>query len=81
MEKNITIDIHIEEDTSTTSVTTVLNLMGEHFEATGTARRNPSDALIPVIGEDLALARALNKLQMQVMESAQDKISRFCSDD
>lgn len=81
MEKNITIDIHIEEDTSTTSVTTVLDLMGEHFEATGTARRNPSDALIPVIGEDLALARALNKLQMQVMESAQDKISRFCSDD
>ena len=81
MEKNITTDIHFEEDTSTTSVTTVLDLMGEHFEATGTARRNPSDALIPVIGEDLALARALNKLQMQVMESAQDKISRFCSDD
>ncbi len=80
MEKNITIDVHIEEDTSTTTVTTLLDLMGEHFEATGRARRNPADEIIPVIGEDLALARALNVLQMKVMEAAQDKIIKFCSD-
>ena len=80
MEKNITIDVHIEEDESTTTVTTILDLMGDHFEAKGRARRNPVDNPMPVIGEDLALARALNGLQMKVMEAAQDKIIRFCND-
>ena len=80
MEKTITIDVHIEEDESTTTVTTLLDLMGEHFEAHGRARRNPTDDPIPIIGEDLALARALNGLQTKVMEAAQDKIIRFCSE-
>lgn len=80
MEKTITIEVHIEEDPSTTTVTTLLDLMGEHFEAKGRARRNPTDAPIPVIGEDLALARALNGLQMKVMDAAHDKIIRFCSE-
>jgi len=80
MEKNITIAVVIDEDISTTTVTTTLDLMGEHFEAKGRARRNPVDQPIPVIGEDLALARALNGLQMQVMEAAQDKIIHYCSD-
>jgi len=80
VKKNITIEVRIEEDESTTIVTTLLDLMGDHFEAKGRARRNPSDDPMPVIGEDLALARALNGLQMKVMEAAQDKIIRFCSD-
>jgi len=80
VKKNITIDVHIEEDETTTTVATVLDLMGEHFEAKGRARRNPTDEAIPVIGEDLALARALMGLQMKVMDAAQDKIIRFCSE-
>ncbi|MEN8114546.1 MAG: dsRBD fold-containing protein [Actinomycetota bacterium] len=80
MEKDIKIDVHIEEDESTTTVLTTLDLMGDHFEAKGRARRNPTDDQIPVIGEELALARALNGLQMKVMEAAQDKIIRFCSE-
>ena len=43
MEKDITIAVHIEEDESTTTVRTVLDLMGDHFEAKGRAKRNPSD--------------------------------------
>jgi hypothetical protein len=81
VEKSIRIDVQIEEDATTTTVLTILDLMGDHFEAKGRARRNPCDDPIPVIGEELALARALNGLQMKVMESAQDKIIRFCSDD
>ena len=77
MNKNITIDVHIEEDETTTTVRTMLDLMGDHFEAKGRARRNPIDDPMPVVGEELALARALNGLQMQVMEAAQDKIARF----
>lgn len=77
MKKDITIDVHIEEDESTTTVRTVLDLMGDHFESRGRARRNPIDDPMPVVGEELALARALNGLQMEVMEAAQDKIARF----
>jgi hypothetical protein len=75
--KDITIKVHIEEDESTTTVRTVLDLMGDHFEAQGRARRNPTDEPMPVVGEELALARALNGLQMKVMEAAQDKIARY----
>ena len=77
--KDITIKVHIEEDDTTTTVRTVLDLMGDHFEAQGRARRNPIDEPMPVVGEELALARALNGLQMNVMEAAQDKIARYLS--
>jgi hypothetical protein len=77
VEKDITIEVHIKEDEATTTVTTVLDLMGDHFEANGRARRNPVDENMPVVGEELALARALNGLQMKVMEAAQDKIARY----
>ncbi len=81
MEKDITIAVHIEEDDSTTTVRTVLDLMGDHFEAKGRAKRNPTDESMPVIGEELALARALNGLQTKVMESAQTKIGEFLNED
>jgi hypothetical protein len=77
MEKDITIKVHIEEDDSTTFVTTLLDMRGDHFESRGRARRNPIDAPMPLIGEELALARALNGLQIQVMEAAQPKIADF----
>ena len=80
MEKDITILVHIEEDETTTTVHTVLDLMGDHFESRGRAKRNPTDQAMPVIGEELALARALNGLQTKVMESANTKIGDFLSE-
>ncbi len=80
MEKDIKIEVHIEEDETTTTVHTVLDLMGDHFEAKGRAKRNPIDHPMPVIGEELALARALNGLQAKVMESAQAKIGDYLSE-
>lgn len=80
MEKDITIAVHIEEDDTTTTVHTVLDLMGDHFEAKGRAKRNPTDQSYPVIGEELALARALNGLQTKVMEAAQTKIGEYLSE-
>ncbi len=81
METDITIAVHIEEDEATTTVHTVLDLMGDHFEARGRAKRNPGDQSMPVIGEELALARALNGLQTKVMEAAQTKIGEFLGED
>jgi hypothetical protein len=77
MEKDITIDIHVEEDDTSTMAKAVLNLRGDHFEAVGSARRNPVDPPKPEIGEELAIARALGVLQAEVMEAAQDKINRY----
>jgi hypothetical protein len=80
VEKDIAIDVHIDEDESNTVVRTVLDLRGDHFEAVGRARRNPTDQPMPLIGEELALARALTSLHGQIMEAAQDKIARFLND-
>ena len=80
MEKDITILVHIEEDETTTTVHAVLDLMGDHFESRGRAKRNPTDQTMPVIGEELALARALNGLQTKVMEAAHTKIGEFLSE-
>lgn len=68
--------LHLAEDETFTVVHAELNLRGEHFEATGQARRNPTDPPIPVIGEELAVARALQDLTGQLLERAHDKIER-----
>ncbi|HKZ24300.1 MAG TPA: dsRBD fold-containing protein [Acidimicrobiia bacterium] len=76
MEKDITLSIHVVEDERETRATAVLDLRGEHFESIGQARRNPSDPQKPLIGEELAVARALRKLESELMEAAWDKIER-----
>ena len=57
-----------------------LNLRGDHFEAIGRARRRSSDRPIPVVGEELATARALGTLALCVMEAAQEAIEQFLDD-
>ncbi len=45
-----------------------------HFDATGKAKRNPSDVNVPVVGEELALARALGSLEEQIVDRAYARI-------
>ena len=52
----------------------MLNMKGEVFNATGRARRNPTDPCIPIIGEELALARALSSLERQIVDAAYERI-------
>lgn len=77
MEKDVTLSIHLVEDETETVATAILDLRGQHFEAKGKARRNPVDPSKPVIGEELAIARALRRLEDQITESAEDKIEQF----
>ena len=77
MHKHISIEIGIDEDDTTTLVHAVLDLRGDHFDATGRAKRNPSDPNVPVIGEELALARALGSLEDQIIDAAYTKIDGF----
>lgn len=76
-EKDVVLSIHLTEDDTTTSAVAALDLRGDHFEATGRARRNPIDPPRPLIGEELAIARALSKLESKIMDAAQDKIDQF----
>ena len=73
------IKIHMVEDETTTIVHTVLDLRGDHFESTGKARRSPDDPPMPVVGEELAVARALQDLAGQLIEAAQAKFEAFSS--
>jgi hypothetical protein len=73
------ITLHVVEDETNTVVHTVLDLRGDHFESTGMARRNPLDPPSPLIGEELAVARALQELAAQLIEAAQVKIEDFAS--
>jgi len=77
MQQTIAVEVRIEEDETDTLVHAVLNLRGDSFKATGRARRNPHDRPMPLVGEELATARALSSLALQVMESAQVKIEDF----
>ena len=69
--------LHVVEDETTTIVHTLLDLRGDHFESTGKARRNPGDPPVPLVGEELAVARALQDLSGQLIEAAQAKIEAF----
>jgi hypothetical protein len=77
VEKDVTLQLHLSEDETNTVAHAVLELRGDRFEATGKARRNPSDPSMPVIGEELAIARALQDLTGQVMVAAQHKVETF----
>lgn len=77
MEKDVVINLHLSEDPTNTLAFATLTLRGDHFEAAGRAKRNPIDPPMPVVGEELAIARALAGLQSQVAEAATTKIERF----
>ncbi len=79
MEENmdVVLSIHLVEDEIETVAIAQLDLREDHFEASGRARRNPVDPANPVIGDELAIARALAQLETQINDSVQDKIDRF----
>lgn len=77
MEKDVILNLHLSEDDTDTMAFATLTLRGDHFEAVGTARRNPIDPPLPVVGEELAIARALNDLATKVAEAANQKIETF----
>ena len=74
---DVVLSIHLVEDEIETVAVAQLDLREDHFEARGRARRNPVDPARPLIGEELAIARALAALEAQINDSVQEKIDRF----
>ncbi|RLB46519.1 MAG: DUF1876 domain-containing protein [Deltaproteobacteria bacterium] len=57
--KGFTVSLDVIEEGNTTNATARLVIGGEELAATGKAQRNPDDPDRPMIGDELAIARAL----------------------
>ena len=77
MYAELSITLRIDEDPTNTLVFAEMDLRGDHFESVGRAHRHPADRPMPIVGEELATARALGDLALQVLESANVKIEQF----
>ena len=71
------VEIAFREDGDHTRADAVLTLGGQHFHGFGQAKRAPEDPNVPVIGEDLAAARALSALAHQLMDAAAERIESY----
>jgi uncharacterized protein DUF1876 len=73
--KSWTVELQITEVDRQTNADARLTIDdGEALMGHGTARRNPSDSNVPVIGDELAAARALSDLSHHLLETAVEKL-------
>jgi hypothetical protein len=75
MSETAEIEMTFEEDANHTEARAALVLRGSRFTGFGRARRNPADPNLPVVGEQLAAARALTDLTHKLVEAAAETIS------
>jgi hypothetical protein len=75
MTETAEIELSFEEDADHTEARATLVLRGATFTGHGRARRNPSDPNVPVVGEELAAARALSDLTHKLLDTAAGTIS------
>ncbi len=71
------VNVSFSEDADRTRADAVLELAGQRFHGFGQAKRAPQDPNVPVIGEELAAARALSHLSHQLLEAAAERIESF----
>jgi hypothetical protein len=72
-----TVSISLSEEGDVTRADAVLRSNDtERLRGHGTARRNPRDPSVPVIGDELAAARALSELAHRLLEAAIADIER-----
>jgi Domain of unknown function (DUF1876) len=68
------VDVTFTENSDKTRADAVLELADQRFHGFGQAKRAPEDPNVPVIGQDLAAARALSELSHQLLHAAADRI-------
>jgi uncharacterized protein DUF1876 len=71
------VDIAFTEEDERTRADAILELASERFHSFGQAKRAPSDPSVPLIGQDLAAARALSDLSHQLLHAAAERIGAF----
>jgi hypothetical protein len=68
------VDIAFTEDDDHTRADAFLEVAGTEYRGWGRAKRNPTDANIPRIGEEIAAARALHELASRLLGAAEHDI-------
>ena len=76
-DQNWSVKIAFTEDADRTRADATLELASEILHSVGQAKRAPADPSVPVIGQDLAAARALSDLSHQLLHMASDRIESF----
>ncbi len=76
-EQSWRVNVSFTEDEDRTRADAILELASQRFHGFGQAKRAPSDPTVPVIGQDLAAARALSDLSHKLLEAAAERIESF----
>jgi len=76
-EQSWLVNVSFTEDADRTRADAILEVGGRKFNGVGQAKRAPEDPSVPVIGEELAAARALSDLSHQLLEAAAERIESF----
>jgi len=71
------VNIALTEEGDRTRADAVLELASERFHGVGHAKKAPADPNVPVVGQDLAAARALSDLSHQLLHVAAERIEQF----
>ena len=73
-DQNWRVEIAFSEEGDRTRADAILELASDRFHGYGQAKRAPEDPSVPVIGQDLAAARALSDLSHQLLDAAASRI-------
>ena len=76
-EQSWRVHVTFTEDPDRTRADAILELATRKFHGFGQAKRAPQDPRVPVIGQELAAARALSDLSHQLLEEAAGRIEAF----
>jgi len=77
MRKVWKIDLEFDESSGQTNADALLEAGEIRYRACARARRNPNDPQRPLIGEEVAAARALERLAMQLRRAAEHEVGEF----
>jgi hypothetical protein len=75
--KSFTVSLEVVEEGPTTHATARLEIDGDELTGTGKARRNPDDPDRPMIGDELAIARALLVLARELGQKVDEGIAAY----
>ena len=71
------VSLTFTEDDERTRADAILEIAGSRFHGWGRAKRTAGDPNVPVIGEELAAARALADLSHQLLQAAAERVEQF----
>jgi hypothetical protein len=71
------VQVAFTEEDERTRADAILELASDRYHGYGQAKRAPTDPNVPVIGQDLAAARALSDLSHQLLQAAAERIEAY----